>query len=91
LFCAGIDPRREAARIHPARLNLLHAQIVQVLQIAVQSARIEYVSPGRFSEADAFVPSVYRREGEQCGKCGRRIRRIQQGGRSTYFCPGCQK
>lgn len=55
LFRAGIDPRREASRIHPAVLAPLHAQIVQVLQIAVQSARIEYVSPGRFSEADAFV------------------------------------
>ena len=34
---------------------------------------------------------VYEREGEPCVKCGKRIRRVVQGGRSTYFCPGCQR
>lgn len=34
---------------------------------------------------------VHRREGEQCGRCGGEIRRIVVGGRSTYFCPSCQK
>jgi formamidopyrimidine-DNA glycosylase len=34
---------------------------------------------------------VHRREGEDCITCGGEIQRIVVGGRSTYFCPNCQK
>jgi formamidopyrimidine-DNA glycosylase len=34
---------------------------------------------------------VYDRAGESCRRCGSEIRRLSQAGRSTYFCPGCQK
>jgi formamidopyrimidine-DNA glycosylase len=91
LFRAGIDPRRPADRIRAARLCRLHAEIVEVLRTAVQSTRIAYMSPGRFTEAESFPLAVYDREDGNCGMCGRTIRRIQQGGRSTYFCPGCQR
>ena len=37
---------------------------------------------------DEFL--VHTREGEPCLRCGTEIRRIVVGGRSTYFCPGCQ-
>ena len=37
---------------------------------------------------DEFL--VHTREGEECPRCGAEIRRIVVGGRSTYFCPGCQ-
>ncbi len=35
--------------------------------------------------------NVYDREGEPCRSCGRPVRRIVQGGRSTFYCPGCQR
>ncbi len=38
---------------------------------------------------DEFL--VHRREGKPCPRCGTEIRRIVIGGRSSYFCPGCQK
>ena len=34
---------------------------------------------------------VYDREGKECRRCGAFIRRIVQGQRATYFCPGCQR
>jgi formamidopyrimidine-DNA glycosylase len=34
---------------------------------------------------------IYDREGEACGVCGRKISRIVQGGRSTFFCSHCQR
>jgi len=34
---------------------------------------------------------VYDREGEPCPNCGGTIKRIVQSGRSTFFCPKCQK
>ena len=39
----------------------------------------------------AFALRVYDREGEPCRRCARRIRRIVQAGRSTFYCPGCQR
>jgi formamidopyrimidine-DNA glycosylase len=35
--------------------------------------------------------NVYDREGEPCRACGRPVRRIVQAGRSTFYCPGCQR
>jgi len=43
-----------------------------------------------FGTAERFW-RVYEREGEPCVNCGKRIRRVVQGGRSTYFCPSCQR
>ena len=42
----------------------------------------------RGSMQDEF--QVHTREGQECPRCGTEIRRIVVGGRSTYFCPGCQ-
>jgi hypothetical protein len=69
----------------------LHGAIVQVLQSALQSACIEYSRPGHFPTSDLMPLTVYGREGERCVRCQRLIRRMVQGGRSTYYCPGCQK
>jgi formamidopyrimidine-DNA glycosylase len=90
LFEAGIDPRKQACKLRRARTERLHGAIVRVLTDAIQSACIAYMRPGRFREAEGFAPQVYGRVDQPCNRCGRRIRRIQQGGRSTYFCPGCQ-
>jgi formamidopyrimidine-DNA glycosylase len=90
LFEAGIDPRKRACRLRRWRTGRLQEAIVRVLRDAIQSACIAYMRPGRFWEAEGFAPQVYGRVDQPCNRCGRRIRRIQQGGRSTYFCPGCQ-
>ena len=90
LFRAGIDPRRAIGTLSESRLRRLHAAIVQVLEVAVQSAIEAYSGPGLIAESEAFPVAVYDREGESCLICRRVIRRILQGGRSTYFCPGCQ-
>lgn len=91
LYAAGINPKRPVSRNTGAKLRGLHAAIVRILRDAVKSACIAYSRPGRFREAEAFSPAVYDREGEACLGCGRAIRRITQGGRSTYYCPNCQR
>lgn len=91
LFRARIDPRKAMGRLSPSRLAALHKQIVTVLQDAVESAWIAYGVPGRFSEGESFDCQVYGREGQPCTRCGNRIRRLPQGGRSTYFCASCQR
>jgi formamidopyrimidine-DNA glycosylase len=91
LHRAGIDPRRIAAHLGRPRLVRLHAAIRDVLREGLRSAVAAYQRPGRFDEAESFECAVYDREGLPCPRCGRAIRRIRQGGRSTYFCPGCQR
>jgi formamidopyrimidine-DNA glycosylase len=90
LYRAGIDPRRIASRLSHPRLARLHAAIVDVLREALQSASLAYEWPSDFAEGESFDCAVYGREREPCRRCGRPIRRLPQGGRSTYFCPGCQ-
>lgn len=91
LFQAGIHPARPARRLAVTRLRALHAAIVEVLTIAINSAVRAYEEPGRFSEGENYPVAVYGREGEPCFRCQAAIKRIPQGGRSTYYCPRCQK
>lgn len=90
LFAAGIDPRRAPASLSRPRLARLHAAIVRILGDAVQSASLAYQRPGGFSERERFDPAVYGRQGLPCLRCQGPIRRLAQGGRSTYYCPRCQ-
>jgi formamidopyrimidine-DNA glycosylase len=91
LFQAGIDPRKPMNRISIPRLRRLHSSIEEVLRVAVDSSIAAYSRPGGFGEGENYPVAVYGREGEPCLRCGKKIRRIPQGGRSTYFCPGCQR
>jgi formamidopyrimidine-DNA glycosylase len=93
LYRAGIHPGRAAGSIAIARLERLADTIPQVLGEAVAaggSSLRDFASPdgtlGYFSETFA----VYDREGEPCS-CGGVVRRIVQGGRSTFYCPRCQR
>lgn len=90
LWRARIDPRKPMRKVPVAKLLGLHAAIRSVLREAVKSARLAYKRPGPFQEGE-FARAVYAREGEACPRCGRRIRRFEQGGRSTFFCPRCQR
>lgn len=93
LHRAGIDPRRSGGTVSLQRLRRLVPAIHDVLDEAIAvggSTLKDFVSPegelGYFSKTFA----VYDREGEACG-CGGTVRRIVQGGRSTFFCPRCQR
>jgi formamidopyrimidine-DNA glycosylase len=83
LYRAKIDPRKPIGDISKARRSRLHQAIVEVLNDATGES---YNAPG-----DNFPADVYGREGEPCHRCRTLIRRITQGGRSTYFCARCQR
>ncbi len=94
LFRSGLDPRRRPFRVPAPRLEALHQAVCDVLQEAVRwggSSIDDYVhsdgSPGRFQEHHR----VYGRAGNPCKVCGVLIRRIVIAGRSSFFCPECQK
>ncbi len=96
LFRAGINPFKIAAQLSSPRVERLHQAIREVLGDAItdsSTSRINLEHPNGFSYGEAFERfwQVYEREGEPCFKCGTRIRRIAHGGRSTYWCPRCQR
>ena len=91
LFRARINPRKLGSALSLPRLRTLHQMCVDVLAEAMDSVYRSYASPGHFSEGGSFPAQVYDREGEPCFVCDTPIRRIPQGGRSTYFCPKCQR
>jgi len=96
LFRAGINPFKIAAQLSSRRVPRLHQAIRDVLGDAItdsSTSRINLEHPNGFSYGEAFERfwQVYEREGEPCFKCGARIRRLTHGGRSTYWCPRCQR
>lgn len=91
LFQARVNPARPVRDVSAVKLKALYRAIVEVLGVAVDSAITAYTRPGGFEEGELFPVAVYGREGEPCPACGTRVRRMPQGGRSTYYCPHCQK
>jgi formamidopyrimidine-DNA glycosylase len=91
LHRARIHPEQVISTLSRGKIGVLHESIVAVLRDAVQSALAAYGRPGQPAEAEEFQPAVYGREGLPCTGCRAAIRRIAQAGRSTYFCPFCQK
>lgn len=83
LFRAKIDPRKAIGSLSKAKRAALHDTIVDVLKGAVGES---YNTP-----EDEMTTDVYGREGQPCHRCKTLIQRIPQGGRSTYFCPRCQR
>ena len=98
LWRVRIDPRRAGNTLTREEIRALHPSILGVLQDAIDHMGTTLgntVSDYRNASGDygAFqeVLSIYGQEGKPCRRCGKTIERIVQTGRSTYFCPGCQR
>jgi len=94
LHRAGIDPRRRPITVSPARLALLHEKINETLKEAIASGGSsinDYKhlngASGRFQD----LHRVYGQAGRPCRECRTIIRRVVISGRSTHFCPRCQR
>jgi formamidopyrimidine-DNA glycosylase len=92
LYRAGIHPKRASGSVSLDRLKKLVESIREVLDEAIRaggSTLKDFISPD--GELGYFAKdfAVYDREGEPC-RCGGTVKRIVQGGRSTFYCPKCQ-
>jgi formamidopyrimidine-DNA glycosylase len=90
LHRAGLSPRRRASAIATAagRPKPQAARLVAAIKATLHDAIAQQARP---NHSGRFL--VYEREGKRCRRrgCGGKIRRITQAGRSTYYCPRCQK
>ncbi|MCV0403911.1 MAG: bifunctional DNA-formamidopyrimidine glycosylase/DNA-(apurinic or apyrimidinic site) lyase [Chloroflexi bacterium] len=93
LWRAHLHPLRRADTLGERDVRRLHRAVRQVLRegIANRGASFsDYVGADGEPGANAERLAVYRRTGEPCLRCGRRIERVVVGQRSTHFCPRCQ-
>lgn len=84
LFRAGISPRLPARKLSDAQVKRLWRAIPAVLNHAIRFGTTR--GDGYFARL-----AVYDRNGKACRICKTPIRRIVQAGRSTYYCPKCQR
>lgn len=94
LIRAGIRPRRRAASLTAEELKRLYRAIPEVLNEAIAaggSSVSDYVDADGEEGFFQLQLRAYGREGEPCLKCRRPIKRVVVAGRSTHYCPKCQK
>lgn len=94
LFRAAISPGRPAGSIEAAESRLLMASIQEILKTAIEkggSSIRDYVDAQGKSGGFQNSFAVYGRGGLPCVKCGSQLQKIKIAGRSTVFCPFCQK
>ena len=91
LYRAGLHPQRRVSSLKGPEWERLaqgiHATLRLALEQEEQGEEIQYLEEGGGVE-NPFL--IYGRAGGPCAACGREIKSITQGGRTTHFCPGCQ-
>jgi formamidopyrimidine-DNA glycosylase len=94
LFRAGIRPRRRAASLTRQDLHRLFRAVQEVLREAIAkggSSISDYVDSDGEEGFFQLEHRVYGREGEQCLVCRTTVKRVVLVGRSSHYCPNCQK
>jgi len=94
LHRAGLNPTRACVTLEGPEIRRLHRGLRAVLSESLRAAGTtlrDYRTVNGGSGKYQNRLRVYDREDRPCLRCGEAIRRIKQAGRSTYFCPGCQK
>jgi formamidopyrimidine-DNA glycosylase len=94
LFRAGIRPRRRASSVSRDDLKKLYVGLQQVLSEAIAlggSSISDYVDADGEEGFFQLQHRVYGRDGEPCRVCKTPIKRVVIAGRSSHYCPKCQK
>jgi len=94
LYGVGIHPERTAATLTHDEWKKLFEKAKSILQKAIVK-RGTSISDWRDLNGhpgeNQYILKAYGQEGKKCKRCGGTITRIKQGGRSTFYCPECQK
>ena len=94
LFRAGISPRKRSGKLSLQECSRLSKAIKATLQSAIRaggSTLRDFVGADGGSGYAQQRHYVYDRAGKNCRRCRTPIRKLQQGQRSTYYCPTCQR
>ena len=94
LFKSGIRPTIIAKNLTREQLQRLRISIIEVLKEAIEKGGTTFSDFRRVTGINGNYGGtawVYGRTGEPCRVCGIAIERLKLGGRSTHFCPQCQR
>jgi formamidopyrimidine-DNA glycosylase len=96
MHIARVNPFAVASALSRRRIPRLHSAIIEVLAEAIRHGSTMNVDPediegSYYGGGTQGHWRVYDREGEPCPVCRSRVRRIMHAGRSTFFCPRCQR
>lgn len=96
MFLAGANPKTPANKLSGKKAAVLFEKVRDVLRESISHSSASTIDPENiegsyYSGATETAWRVYDREKEPCPNCQTPIIRLKQGGRSTYFCPKCQK
>ncbi len=94
LYRAKICPEVPCNKISDRRWKLIAEQIPEVMEFGIEKNAItpeEYLRGKGREYYDIDYLEAYGHEGETCTRCGKVFVRSVLGGRSSYWCPGCQK
>ncbi|MCP2678955.1 bifunctional DNA-formamidopyrimidine glycosylase/DNA-(apurinic or apyrimidinic site) lyase [Maricaulaceae bacterium NA33B04] len=95
LWRSQISPKRQCANLGPVRAERLAVAVRNVIAEAIEaggSTLRDYAGADGAMGYFQHSFDAYGREGEPCRRCeSEPIRRIVQSGRSTFYCPGCQR
>ena len=93
-YYAKVRPDRRVGTLTAKEIKLIHSGIIKILKAAIASQGTtfsNYVNAD--GEAGAYVKKlkVYGRYGKKCYNCKGEIKKMKLGGRTSSFCPKCQK
>ncbi len=96
MFLGKVNPQISADKLSAKKAGVLFEKIREVLRESIAHGSTLNVNPENIDGSyygGGYESSwrVYDRENEPCVACGTSIERLKQGGRSTYFCPKCQR
>lgn len=93
LFRAGIHPQRPAGELDGPAVKRLHAQVLAVLREGIEAGGSTLQDHRQVDGASGGYQDahqVYGKAGQACPRCGTLVEKVEQAGRSTFFCPTCQ-
>jgi len=94
LFATGIHPEQKCSELRDTDWRKLAQAIPDVIAWGIETNKItpeDYLACEGASYRNTPLLKVYGRGGQPCLKCGRPLERITVGGRSSCFCPACQR
>ncbi|MGI6693530.1 MAG: DNA-formamidopyrimidine glycosylase [Limnochordia bacterium] len=94
LFQAAIHPQRSADSLTEEEIERLHGAIRDVLELAIanQGTTLRDYRTG-FGQEGSFQNrlQIYGKKGEECPRCGVKLEHRKVAGRTSHFCPACQR
>lgn len=94
LFAAGVSPFKFCSKLKEKEIKEIYFQTKKILALAIKNCGTTFSdfqdAHGLTGKYQKFL-KVYDREKERCRKCNSLIKRVKQGGRSTFYCSKCQK